>query len=270
MTTTLARTQVGIDTASSSSDSRRSGLGRIWRNAAAWFVAAAVGLAAWELISLYSGQWVPSLAEVGESLITVVTSGSTITDGLITLRRVAIVTVASALAGVLIGLAAGFWWPVRAFLRPVLVIGLAVPDLVYIIMAILILGATEMSGLVAVTIAIVPLVANVVIAAVLDRDSGLDEMARTYRFTKMDYAHHVLFEQLKPALAAALKTGFAFSWKLVVLMETLTMPNGIGARIYEGFRFLRPEDMIAYAIVFIVVMKLIEPVIVKPFASRSG
>ena len=238
-----------------------------WRTIVAWSVAAVLGLAMWEAVSLASGQWVPSLSEVGESLLKVLTSGATITEGIITLRRVAVVTLASVAVGVLIGLAAGFWWPVRAFLRPVLVIGLAVPDLVYIIMAVLILGATESSGLIAVTIAIVPLVANVVIGAVADRDIRLDEMARTYRFSTVDYARHVVFEQLKPALAAALKTGFAFSWKLVVLMETITMPNGIGAQIYEGFRFLRPQDMIAYAVVFIVVMKVVEWAIVRPLST---
>jgi NitT/TauT family transport system permease protein len=265
MTATLARDTAAVEP--SPGVRRGAQAGSRWRTIAAWSVAALLGLAVWEAMSFASGQWVPSLSEVGESLIKVLTSGTTITEGFITMRRVALVTVASVFAGVLIGLAAGFWWPVRAFLRPILVIGLAVPDLVYIIMAVLVLGATESSGLIAVTLAIVPLVANVVIGAVADRDVRLDEMARTYRFSTFDYARHVVLEQLKPALAAALKTGFAFSWKLVVLMETITMPNGIGSRIYEGFRFLRPQDMIAYAVVFIVVMKVVEWAIVKPLST---
>ena len=47
------------------------------------------------------------------------------------------------------------------------------------------------------------------------------------------------------------------------------MPDGIGARIYEGFRYLRPQDMLAYAIIFIVIMKLIERVLVTPLASTK-
>nr|CAR47850.1 putative ABC-type nitrate/sulfonate/bicarbonate transport system, permease component [Rhodococcus sp. PY11] len=237
--------------------------------AAAWLVAAVLALAVWEAVSRASGQWVPSVSEIADSLTTVLSGPQLLDDGLVTLRRVALVTVASVLGGTVIGLAAGFCWPLRAFLRPILVIGLAVPDLVYIIMAILILGATETSGMVAVTVAIVPLVANVVIAAVTDRDTSLDEMAATYRFGRWDYARHVLLDQLKPAMAAAVRTGFAFSWKLVVLMETITTPDGIGARIYEAFRFLRPQDMIAYALVFIVVMKFVEWVIVLPLRPSA-
>lgn len=236
---------------------------------AAWAVAAIIALVVWEVLSHFSSPWVPSAAEVARSTWSVVTTPEALGQAAVTLRRVALVTVASIVTGVALGVAAGFSWQVRAFVRPVLVIGLAVPDLVYLIMAILVLGATESSGVIAMTIAIIPLVTNAVLGSVLARDAGLDEMARTYRFTRADYARHVVLEQLKPALAAAVKTGFAFSWKLIVLMEALTMPDGVGARIYEGFRYLRPQDMLAWALFFIVVMKVVEQVLVMPLRSKK-
>lgn len=266
MTTTLPQTG---DASRTNLGGDHSSLNSTARTGAAWLVAALIGLAVWEVISYLSGQWVPSISEVGASLGAILTSPDTLGQAWVTLRRVAVVTVSSIAIGVLLGIATGFSWTLRAFLRPILVISLAIPDLVYLIMAILVLGANESSGLIAVTIAIVPLVTNAVVGAVLDRDSGLDEMARTYRFSRPDYARHVVLEQLKPALSAAVRTGFAFAWKLVVLMEALTMPDGIGARIYEGFRFLRPQDMLAYAIVFIVIMKLIEQVLVRPLNSAK-
>lgn len=263
MTATLPRRNATGPT----SKPRRAGRGPVANTVLAWAVAAVLGLVVWETVSFFSGQWVPSVSEVFRSLVAVLTDPGTLGQAWVTLRRVAIVTIAAIAIGVVIGIATGFSWVLRAFLRPILVISLAIPDLVYIIMAILVLGATESSGLVAVTIAIVPLVTNAVVGAVLDRDANLDEMARTYRFSRADYARHVVLEQLKPAMSAAVKTGFAFAWKLVVLMEALTMPDGIGARIYEGFRYLRPQDMLAYAIIFIVIMKLIERLLVTPLAS---
>ncbi len=245
------------------------GIGRgALRTGSAWAVAVLLALVAWETLSHFTQPWVPSLAEVARSTGDVLTSSGTVAEAAVTLRRVALVTAGSILIGVALGVLAGFSWQVRALVRPVLVIGLAIPDLVYLIMATLVLGAAESSGVVAMTIAIIPLVTNAVQGSVLSRDAGLDEMARTYRFTGVDYARHVVLEQLKPALAAAVKTGFAFSWKLIVLMEALTMPDGVGARIYEGFRYLRPQDMLAWALVFIVVMKLVEPLLVLPFRSK--
>lgn len=264
MTALAARTGAGR-TGPGSSAGRRP----LANTAAAWVVAAVIALAVWEVLSYFSTPWVPSTTEVASSTWAVLTSSETLGQAAVTLRRVAIVTAASIVIGVALGVAAGFSWQVRAFVRPVLVIALAIPDLVYLIMAILVLGATESSGVAAMTIAIIPLVTNAVQGSVLARDAGLDEMARTYRFTRSDYARHVVLEQLKPALAAAVKTGFAFSWKLIVLMEALTMPDGIGARIYEGFRYLRPQDMLAWALVFIVVMKIVEPLLVMPLRSRK-
>lgn len=266
MTATLPRsTEANQATVSADPFGNRS----VARTGAAWLVAAVIGLTVWEVVSYFSGQWVPSVSDVAASLWAILTTPETVGQAWTTLRRVAMVTVGSIAVGVLLGVATGFSWALRAFLRPILVISLAIPDLVYLIMAVLVLGATESSGLIAVTIAIVPLVTNAVVAAVLDRDSGLDEMARTYRFSRSDYARHVVLEQLKPALTAAVKTGFAFAWKLVVLMEALTMPDGIGARIYEGFRFLRPQDMLAYAIIFIVIMKVIEQLLIRPLSSAK-
>lgn len=243
--------------------------GDVLRSGAAVLVALVIALVAWETLSRFTQPWVPSVTEVGSSLWTVLTSEGTLAEAAVTMRRVALVTVFSLVIGVAVGIAAGFSWQVRALVRPVLVIALAIPDLVYLIMAILVLGATESSGVVAMTIAIIPLVTNAVQAAVLARDRGLDEMARTYTFSGSDYARHVILEQLKPALAAAVRTGFAFAWKLIVLMEALTMPDGIGARIYEGFRYLRPQDMLAWAVLFIVVMKVVEQLIVLPFRRKE-
>jgi ABC-type nitrate/sulfonate/bicarbonate transport system permease component len=102
MTATLARDRASVET--SPRVGRSAEARSRWRTIAGWSVAALLGLAAWEAVSLASGQWVPSLSEVGESLLKVLTSGATITEGIITLRRVAVVTVASVAAGVLIGL----------------------------------------------------------------------------------------------------------------------------------------------------------------------
>jgi NitT/TauT family transport system permease protein len=61
-----------------------------------------------------------------------------------------------------------------------------------------------------------------------------------------------------PALFAATRTSFAFAWKLIVLVEALTQPRGIGAQIYYSFRLLQPDHMISLALLFIVVLRTTE------------
>lgn len=232
-------------------------------------LAVVAGLTVWQLASISSEGWVPSLADLAGATTTVFASDTLWSDVAITLRRVLLVWAGSVLIGLAVGIAAGFSWRLRAFLRPVLAVALAVPDVVYIIIVILVLGTAESSGIVAVTLAIVPLVVNVTMASVLARDVRLDEMAAAYRFGPLAYGRHVLWWQLRPAAEAAARTSFAFSWKLIVLLEAITSPDGVGARIIQEFKFLRPAEMIVYAVLFTILMKAIEVLVVNRFLSES-
>ncbi len=74
--------------------------------------------------------------------------------------------------------------------------------------------------------------------------------------------------QVAPALLAATRTCFAFAWKLVVLVEALTQPRGIGAQIYLSFRLLRPDHMISLALIFILVLRAVEALVFTPLERR--
>lgn len=228
-----------------------------------------LGAALWQAISWMSGGWVPSVGVVLSATMGALQSPAFYGDALVTLQRVAIIMGASTVLGFAVGLVAGLSRTADQFLRPLLVTGLAIPDPVYVIMGILILGVSWFSGIAAVTVAITPLVANVVLSSVQDRNRGLDEMAFTYGFSWIDYLRHVVLWQIMPAVIAAVQTAFAFSWKLVVLLEALAADDGVGAHIYEAFQLLRPDEMIAYALIFIALMRVIEGVAFAPLARKA-
>jgi NitT/TauT family transport system permease protein len=170
--------------------------------------------------------------------------------------------------GIALGVAMGLSRRITAFFRPIVVLGLAVPDPVYIIVAILVLGTDESSGLIAMILALIPFVVNIVVSGVRSRDRGLDEMSSVYRLGRRRYLTDVVARQVAPALIAATRTCFAFSWKLVVLVEALTQPRGIGAQIYLSFRLLRPDHMIALALIFILLLRAVEASVFAPVERR--
>lgn len=225
-------------------------------------VAIALALGGWQVLSYFSDGWVPGLGDIVERSENVWTDEDLLSDTLTTLRRIFTVFICTVIIGTVIGILAGFSRRFRAFLRPILTIALAIPDLVYIIMIILVLGLAESSGLTALVLAIAPLVINVVMNATLDRNKSLDEMAQTYRFSLATYIVQVLWYQLKPAIHAGTRTAFAFSWKLMVLLEGLTQNTGIGAAIKDHFDFRRVPEMIVLAVSFTILMKLIEVLII--------
>jgi NitT/TauT family transport system permease protein len=228
------------------------------RSLSALVVAVALAAVAWQLATVLSDGWVPSLDRIGVALVENITDPAIWGEMAITARRILIGFVAATVIGVALGFAMGLDRRVEAFFRPLVVIGLAIPDPVYIIVAILVLGTDESSGLTALIIALIPFIVVIVHGAVRARETQLDEMSQVYRLGRRRYLTEVLARQIAPGLLVAARTSFAFAWKIVVLVEALSQPQGIGSQMYYAFRLLRPADMIALALIFIVLMRIVE------------
>lgn len=228
------------------------------RNPLAFVVAVALAAIAWQLATVASDGWVPSLDRIGVAIVENITDPAIWGEMAITARRILIGFVVATAIGVALGFGMGLDRRVEAFFRPLVVIGLAIPDPVYIIVAILVLGTDESSGLIALIVALIPFIVVIVHGSVRARETQLDEMSQVYRLGRWPYVTEVLARQIAPALLVAARTSFAFAWKIVVLVEALSQPQGIGSQMYYAFRLLRPADMIALALIFIVIMRVVE------------
>lgn len=224
------------------------------------YLAVAFGLlvAVWWLLSLQLRPWVPAPTEVLAAGAAAVSSSHFYADVAITLRRVVLAFIVAGATGAIVGVAIGLSRRVEAFSLPILAVALAIPDPVYIIFAILALGTGESAPLAALIIAIAPFVTNIVRSAVHGRDLGLDAMAAVYGIPRRRHLSGVVLPQLVPAFASAGRTAFALSWKIVVVVEALSRPDGIGSAIFNAFRLLRMRDMFALAILFTLIMEIIE------------
>jgi ABC-type nitrate/sulfonate/bicarbonate transport system permease component len=206
------------------------------RNPLALVVAVALAAVAWQLATIVSDGWVPSLDRIGVAIVANVTDPAMWGEMGITARRILIGFGAATVIGVVLGFGMGLDRRVEAFFRPLVVIGLAIPDPVYIIVAILVLGTDETSGLIALIIALIPFIVVIVHGSVRARETQLDEMSQVYRLGRWRYVTEVLARQIAPALLVAARTSFAFSWKIVVLVEALSQPQGIGSQMYDAHR----------------------------------
>lgn len=215
-------------------------------------------LVVWQLLAINIRPWVPSPEVTLMSIISNLASESFYADLVTTLLRVLAAFAAAALIGSVLGVLIGLNRKAEAFFQPLLAIGLSVPDPVYIIFAILAVGTSELAGFLALTVAVIPFVSNIVRSSVQARDSGLDELGQIYRIPKKRAFREILLPQLVPALLTGAKFSFALSWKLVVVVESIGQPDGIGAAIFKAFRLLQMREVLAIAIIFIVLMQLIE------------
>ena len=96
-------------------------------------------------------------------------------------------------------------------------------------------------------------------------DRNLDQMAAVFRMSRWKRLRHVVLPQLSPYLAAASRSGLSLVWKIVLIVELLGRPNGVGFEIGVAFQLFDVTRILAYALVFVTVMLAVETFLVQPF-----
>lgn len=230
-------------------------------------IAIAIGVVVWYIVALFASH-LPMPHQIIASAVDLLTTGGSYEQFGITLLRMAIGLSGGFLLGATIGLAMGARRLADGFFRPWVVLLLAIPEPVVIISCILILGIRESSLMVALIVALTPYVATVTNAGMKGIDLRLVEMSDVYGATRRQRWTHVILPQAVPALFGGLRTGFALSWKLVVVLEAVGTSTGVGAAMLFSFRQLDSAQMVAWALILALFMWLIEVFAFRPAERR--
>ena len=182
-----------------------------------------------------------------------------------TLFRVLCAFVIAMAIGTILGLLMGQQKAADRWLDPWLIFFLNLPALVTIVLCYLWIGLTDVAAITAVAINKIPMVTVVIREGVRAFDKNLDAMGSVFRISKSTYIRHIVLPQLAPQIAAASRSGLALIWKIVLVVEFLGRPNGIGFQIHLGFQLFDVTMVLAYALAFIMVMLAIEYILVQPF-----
>jgi NitT/TauT family transport system permease protein len=185
-----------------------------------------------------------------------------------TLARVAAAFVIAMLGGSLLGYIAGRWGRANAWIDPWVVIALNLPVLVVIVMAYIWLGLNDTAAVLAVVIAKAPTVAVTVREGTRALDAGLAEMAGAFRMPLWRRARCVVLPQLIPYLAAAGRSGLSITWKIVLVVELLGRPNGVGYELNLFFQNFDVTGILAYGLTFAALMLLVEGTMLQPLERR--
>lgn len=156
----------------------------------------------------------------------------------------------------------------RAFDTWVIVL-LNTPALVITVLCYVWLGLTEVAAITAVALNKIPNVVVIVREGARSLDPALDEMAKIYRFSPPTWLRHVLVPQLVPYTMAAARSGLSLVWKIVLVVELLGRPNGVGYAISYYFQLFDVRAILGYSLVFTGVMLAIEVLILQPLEFHA-
>ena len=187
-----------------------------------------------------------------------------------TLARVAVAFLVAMLGGSIAGYAAGRSARINAWLDPWLVIALNLPVLVVIVLAYIWIGLNDIAAVLAVVIAKAPTVVVTVREGARALDAGLAEMARAFRLPAWRRLRFVVLPQLLPYLAAAGRSGLSITWKIVLVVELLGRPNGVGYALNLFFQNFNVTGILAYGLTFAALMLLVEAAVLQPLERRAN
>lgn len=229
----------------------------------------ALMIAVWTIGSHIAGpRLLPSPMVVAATMGAEALSGELFSNIAITLARVAAAFTLAMAAGTALGILMGRSRTADALLDLPVIVALNLPALVIVVLAYIWAGLTETAAIMAVAINKFPNTAVTVREGTRALDRDLDEMARVYRFDRRMRLEHVVLPQLAPFIAAAARSGLSLVWKIVLVVELLGRPNGVGFEIGTAFQLFDVARILAYALAFVAVIVAIEYLVVQPFERR--
>ena len=230
----------------------------------------AVLIAAWALAAaLVQSRLLPGPLAIGTTILADLRSGELPFQMACTFGRVIVSFAIAMVLGVIAGYAMGRSKTVDRYADPWLIVLINMPALVTIIFAYIWIGLNETAAILAVAVNKLPNVTVVMREGARALDPELDEMAKAFKFTWFSRIRHVVIPQLAPYLAASSRSGLSIVWKIVLVVELIGRPNGVGFVLGSAFSLFDMAKILSYAISFIVLMLVIESFLVQPLERRA-
>ncbi len=223
----------------------------------------------WQLSSIYvQVDLLPGPNEVMQKIVDESETNELIFHTSITLKRVVLSFIFAMLIGTFIGIYMGRNEKLNVFLDDWLILGLNVPALVIIILCYVWFGLNEVAAILAVALNKIPMVAVIMREGSRSIEKDYVDVAKFYKISGKKFFFKVILPQLFPYLLSSARSGLSLIWKIVLVVELLGRSNGVGFKLFGFFQFFDISGILAYTLVFVLLIILVEFLLVKPFENK--
>lgn len=154
------------------------------------------------------------------------------------------------------------------FLFPYVVFGFALPAVVWAAISTLTFGIGFLAPVIATIAVTFPFISINVWKGTENIDVSLVEMSESFGVSKPRLLLRCIIPNTAPQLFSSLRFGLAISWKIVTVAEIFASTSGIGYKLIQAYDAYLFERAWAWALVFIVIILLIEFGIMRPLERR--
>lgn len=183
----------------------------------------------------------------------------------ITGRRALIGFFLSVAIGTSLGIAAGLSMTASMMSRPIVTVLVGMPPIAWIVLALLWFGSSDLAPIFTVTVACFPIVFVGAMQGSRTLDGSLKDMAKAYRLP----THMIFFDVYLPHIISYLFpawiSALGMSWKIVVMAELLSSPDGVGAALAVSRSHLDTAGTMAWIVAVVGLLLLVEYLFLEPF-----
>lgn len=216
-------------------------------------------LLVWTVVARVVGtDALPGPAQVAPKFWDLISSGDFAGPLGTSLVRVAMGFAVGFSVGVAYGIAAGRSPKFRYAMKWIFQAFLFEPTLMVIFLGILILGPNNIAAMAIVAAMVFPAVGVYVRDVLSSFDEELLSMADAFHVGLVRRVVDVYIPYLAPPILTGARIGFSHAWKVVVLVEVFGVTGGMGFMIRNYFRVFNLPLMIAWLLVFIFVLLVLE------------
>ncbi len=237
-------------------------------------VSLVVLVAVWGLLSIYDSHMFPSPLLVGELIVEFTVEGdidnrSALYHLWVTFGRVILATGLALGAAIVIGIVMKANESVANVFEAWLPIWMTPPDVVVILIVMVIVGFNTEAVVIAVSFVYTPFALVTIWQGMQDIDPDLVEMAQSFDASRFLVWRYVFLPHLLSYIFASLRYLFGMTWKVAVIAEVFGISNGVGARVRFWFLQGSIAEVLAYAMMFVGVVLVIEYLILSPIQRRA-
>lgn len=176
----------------------------------------------------------------------------------VSLVRVGIVTAVGLSIAIVLGIAMGVNKTVETVVSTWLPFWMTFPTLIVVFIAMIMLGFSGTSVVVAVIIAATPYAVANTWEGSKSIDIRLIEMANSFGASKFEIWRHIYLPFLSSYIFGSFRYLFSMAWKVVVLAETFGVRDGLGSQFRFYFTQGEMTILLGYLLLFILVMFVVQ------------
>jgi NitT/TauT family transport system permease protein len=171
-------------------------------------------------------------------------------------------------AALLLGVLLGRSRIAERLFGPWVTIGASIPALVFIVVAYLAGGLSDLSAMLGAAFVVTPSMTYIVWDGMKAINPELSEMARAFHIGRVAALRRVILPQTLPFVFTAARTGLSLTWRIMIFVELIGRSSGVGYRIQYWYNLFNMQQVLGVAASFCVLMLLLEFVILRPLERR--